>query len=104
MRGALSRFCFSIILVFFAGWRSAGGATLTGVLYGDQGGVSGTASGDIRLAVSGKVYHLAYQKPYPSIDSSQQCRFAGSIWTVEAAKITDDGNGDLISAQCKGDG
>src|SRR5437762_1903932 len=91
---------FIVALTCLGAWQNAAGATLAGVLYGDQGGVSGTATGNIRLAVNGHVYRLAYQKPYPQVFSSENCLLAGASWTVEAAEIDDAGEGVLISAQC----
>jgi hypothetical protein len=104
MQKAFDRFRFVMRLTCLAALQSAMGASLTGTFYGDQGGVSGTATGDIRLAVNGEVYRLAYQKPYPAVFSSESCGSAGSTWTVEVAEIDDLGEGALASAQCKGDG
>ncbi len=100
MRRSVNGYCL-VAFVCFAAWQEAPGATLKGVLYGDQGGVSGTASGTIRLAVNGQVYHLAYQKPYPAIFSTENCRLSGSRWTIEA-KVDDLGKGVVLSAQCRG--
>jgi hypothetical protein len=93
---------YLVVAICWAGWcGTSSGATLTGVLYGDQGGLSAGGTGQIRLAVDGKVYSLDYQKPNPQMFSSQTCRCAGSIWTVEA-KILPGYEGTLIRAKCNG--
>lgn len=80
---------------------TSAGATLTGVVYGDQGGPSAGGTGEIRLAVHGKVYSLDYQKPYPKMFSSQTCRSIGSIWMVEVKNLRGH-EGTLIRAKCNG--
>jgi hypothetical protein len=59
-------------------------STLTGVRYSDHSGDSGTGTGEIQLAVRGRVYQLFYQKPYPQKFSNPACDDIGAIWSVEA--------------------
>src|SRR5256885_17167966 len=104
MRRVFVGFRFIVTLTCFAAWQNVSGSTLRGILYGDQGGVSGTATGSVRLAVDGQVYRLAYQKPYPQVFSSEDCRFAGASWTVVTTEIDVAGQGYLTRAKSNGDG
>ncbi len=74
---------------------------LRGMLLEDSGGVSGTATGEIKLLVAGHIFTLGYQKPYPQRDESTRCHFAGSIWTVGVDRLVGFG-GQLASARCSG--
>ena len=74
---------------------------LTGIVYGIQGGESDTAKGELRIAAKGKVYRLAFQKPYQQKFSAKECDSVGAIWTIDA-DVTDSGEGKLLEAKCDG--
>ncbi len=76
-------------------------STLTGVRYSDHSGDSGTGTGEIQLAVRGRVYQLFYQKPYPQKFSNPACDDIGAIWSVEA-RLGHGHKGTLLSATCSG--
>ena len=88
-------------LLLFLPSMAAANVTLTGVLYGSQGGSSAAGTGTITLGVGSRVYQLAYQDPFPRKFADRSCWIAGSLWTVRAV-MGRGGEGRLLRAECGG--
>jgi hypothetical protein len=77
------------------------GEKLNGVLYSDQSGPSGRASGQVQIAVRDRIYDVRYRKPISSRFSGPGCQEPGAVWAINV-----NGNAvagfRMLNAACDG--
>ena len=73
-----------------------------GVLYSDQGGASGSATGEVALQTHSGLLRLSYNRPYPERGfHAAACRRVGALWEVDF-NSRDAGIPALAAARCVG--
>jgi hypothetical protein len=73
---------------------------LTGILYANHSGPSGSGTGEIRIKTQNKMVMLAYQKPLAG-RFARSCWEPGSIWTV-LTRRTEDRDEVVDEVSCPG--
>jgi hypothetical protein len=74
---------------------------LTGVVYSESSGPSGTGTGQLKLAVGDRIYRLDFQKPVREHFANATCREIGAIRTV-TLMLDDKGGGSVLRWSCDG--
>jgi hypothetical protein len=77
---------------------------VTGTVYSDHSGPSGSGTGMVRIATGSRIIAIHYQKPIEAKFSGDGCRDVGAIWTVQVddtKRVLPD-TVELVRARCDG--
>ena len=93
------RLSVSFVICFLGISSTLFGRDLSGTVYSDHSGPSGTGTGIVKLATSTGLISIHYQKPFPGNFSANTCSDLGAIWTVRTEKNSLE---ELVGARCNG--